>query len=650
MIFLVLAAQFESLRDPLVILVSVPMSICGALLPLFFGLATMNIYTQVGLVTLIGLISKHGILMVEFANELQRNEGLDRRRGDRAGRPGAAAADPDDDGGHGGRPVPAADRQRRRRRQPLLDRPRHRRRHVDRHAVHAVRAARGLHGAGQGPRRRRALGAGPRTGGGFLSALPIRPRAAFPFRSGLAPSLPRSRTTLALAPPLAAANLAQMAMGLTDTIMVGALGVLPLAAVGLGSGLYFTGVIVCDGVLSAVAPLASFALGAGDREAVGRVTASGLLLAAALTLPVVARDAARRAAARADRLRAGTDGRDRPLSARDRLGRAGVSRFRGAALPVCDAVARQGRHGRAGAVRAGQRGAELGPDFRTSRRAAARHRRLRIRLGDHQLADAAGTGRGGHGLAARRPGHSSMGARLRPRLAGTLADIRRILALGLPIGGLQALEIGVFVSSAALMGLFGADALAAHQIAIMCATFTFMVPTGIGQAATVRVATERGAASWHAARRAGFVALALGVGFMAAAAIVFWTMPALIVGAFVATGDPANRAVVALALEFLAIAALFQIVDGMQAVTAGALRGYHDTSVPMLIAAAGYWGVGFVGGWTLAFPLGVGPAGLWWGFVLGLATVAMLLLLRLIERGRREMRDVSHGQSAATIT
>jgi multidrug efflux pump len=78
-IFLVLAAQFESLRDPLVILVSVPMSICGALLPLFFGLGTLNIYTQIGLVTLIGLISKHGILMVEFANELQRNENMDRR-------------------------------------------------------------------------------------------------------------------------------------------------------------------------------------------------------------------------------------------------------------------------------------------------------------------------------------------------------------------------------------------------------------------------------------------------------------------------------------------------------------------------------------------------------------------------------------------
>ena len=88
MIFLVLAAQFESLRDPLVILVSVPMSICGALLPAVLRPRHLNIYTQIGLVTLIGLISKHGILMVEFANELQRNEGLDRRaaieRGGRA--------------------------------------------------------------------------------------------------------------------------------------------------------------------------------------------------------------------------------------------------------------------------------------------------------------------------------------------------------------------------------------------------------------------------------------------------------------------------------------------------------------------------------------------------------------------------------------
>ena len=170
-IFLVLAAQFESLRDPLVILVSVPLSISGALIPLFFGLATMNIYTQVGLVTLIGLISKHGILMVEFANQLQLTEGLDRRAAiQRAARVRL-------------RPilmttaamvvglVPLVTAQRRRRGEPLLDRSRRRRRHVDRHPVHAVRVAGGVHGPGQGPRRRGALDAGARTGGGRLTAL-----------------------------------------------------------------------------------------------------------------------------------------------------------------------------------------------------------------------------------------------------------------------------------------------------------------------------------------------------------------------------------------------------------------------------------------------------------------------------------------------
>ena len=164
-IFLVLAAQFESLRDPLVILVSVPMSMCGALLPLFFGLATMNIYTQVGLVTLIGLISKHGILMVEFANSLQLSEHLDRRQAiERAARVRL-------------RPilmttaamvvglVPLLTAQRRGRGQPLLDRARRRRRDVDRHPVHAVCAARRLHRAGQGPPRRKSLRPGPGNGG-----------------------------------------------------------------------------------------------------------------------------------------------------------------------------------------------------------------------------------------------------------------------------------------------------------------------------------------------------------------------------------------------------------------------------------------------------------------------------------------------------
>jgi multidrug resistance protein, MATE family len=191
------------------------------------------------------------------------------------------------------------------------------------------------------------------------------------------------------------------------------------------------------------------------------------------------------------------------------------------------------------------------------------------------------------------------------------------------------------VTSAALVGLFGADPLAAHQIAINYASITFMVPMGIGQAMTVRVAAERGAGQPAAAHRAAWVGYAMGTAFMAMSAVVIWAAPAAIVATYVATDDPANRALVALALRFLAFAAAFQIVDGMQVVAVGALRGYEDTVVPMVFAGIGYWLIGFVGGWVLTFPLGLGPVGIWWGFVLGLAVVAVLLTLRLHHRSRQ---------------
>ena len=146
-IFLALAALFESFRDPVIILVSVPMSIAGALIfvTLGFGGMSLNIYTEVGLVTLMGLISKHGILIVQFANHLQQ-EGRSKREAieEAAGHP--AAPDPDDDGRHGARRRSADHRERRRRRVALPDGRRHRLRALDRHAVHAVCRAGGLSG------------------------------------------------------------------------------------------------------------------------------------------------------------------------------------------------------------------------------------------------------------------------------------------------------------------------------------------------------------------------------------------------------------------------------------------------------------------------------------------------------------------------
>ena len=187
----------------------------------------------------------------------------------------------------------------------------------------------------------------------------------------------------------------------------------------------------------------------------------------------------------------------------------------------------------------------------------------------------------------------------------------------------------MFVAAGVLVGLIGADALAANQIVLNVASLTFMVPMGVSQAATVRCAFELGAGRPDGAWRAACVALAVGVSFMAAAAIVLWSVPRSIVGIYLDVDAAANRDVVAIATRLLLIAALFQVFDGTQTVAAGALRGYKDTAMPMLIAGIGYWGIGFVGGWLLAFPLGYGAVGLWWGLALGLAVVAILLGVRL---------------------
>lgn len=442
--------------------------------------------------------------------------------------------------------------------------------------------------------------------------------------------LSETRATLALAAPLAAANVSQMAMSVIDTVMVGKLGAVPLAAVALGGGSYFTSVVICLGVLTAVSPLAAYSLGSGDAPAAGRIARSGLFLAVLFSLLVIA------AMMVADRL-LDLIGYD-PALARE-IGRflravcwgapgfllfavlrsllAALNRPRGVMVVLMLCVPANAAlnwvliYGHLGAPALGLVGAAA---------ASASVQWLMMA-----------------GLAAemwrlRRRG-------LAPPLQGAghqvLDDFRRILRLGAPIGGLQALEIGVFVTGAAVVGLFGADALAAHQIAINYASITFMVPMGIGQAATVRVAAERGAGRPDAARRAAFIALALGSGFMAASAIVIWAAPHAIVAVYVSTDEPANRTLVALALRFLVFAGLFQVVDGMQVVAAGALRGYEDTVAPMFFAALGYWVIGFAGGWALTFPLGLGPIGMWWGFVLGLATVAALLTARLYRQAVR---------------
>ena len=212
-----------------------------------------------------------------------------------------------------------------------------------------------------------------------------------------------------------------------------------------------------------------------------------------------------------------------------------------------------------------------------------------------------------------------------------LAQLSR---LGLPIAVSHAFEAGVFSAAVMLMGWISTAAVAAHAVALQIASLTFMVPMGLAQAATVRVGIGHGRQDADHIRRAGWVGFALGTGFMAAMASLLWLFPEELTGLFIDRADPANAAVAALAVQFLVVAALFQIFDGAQVVGQGMLRGLHDTFVPMLFALFGYWIIGIgVGAW-LAFEADWGGVGIWTGLATGLGIVAVLMLSRWLVRAR----------------
>ena len=211
---------------------------------------------------------------------------------------------------------------------------------------------------------------------------------------------------------------------------------------------------------------------------------------------------------------------------------------------------------------------------------------------------------------------------------------RDIVRLGLPIMAIWMLEGGLFGGAAVLMGLIGVAEVAGHAIALNIAAFAFQLPFGIAQAATIRVGLAFGARDRRWIRHAGNVALVLGISVMAATALVMWSVPRLLIGVYVDTSAPANAAVVVLASRYLAVAALFQLADGAQAVGAGVLRGLQDTRVPMVIALFGYWAVGFASSAVLGFATPLAGVGIWWGLAAGLVVVALLLMARWSARER----------------
>lgn len=215
------------------------------------------------------------------------------------------------------------------------------------------------------------------------------------------------------------------------------------------------------------------------------------------------------------------------------------------------------------------------------------------------------------------------------RQAVDLAHHLRLLRLGVPIGIHQSGEILFFTTLALLVGRMGVVPLAGHQIAINLASLSFMVPLGIGGAAATRVGNAIGRGDMPAARRAAAVCLVLGAGAMLAFAALFALLPEPLARLY--TRDPEVIAMVALLLP---IAAAFQVLDGIQTVGAGVLRGAADTTFPAVLAIVGFWIIGLPAGWYLAYEAGQGAAGLWWGMTVGLAAVSVFLVGRIAQRFR----------------
>lgn len=211
---------------------------------------------------------------------------------------------------------------------------------------------------------------------------------------------------------------------------------------------------------------------------------------------------------------------------------------------------------------------------------------------------------------------------------------REIWRLGAPIGLTLGFEASVFSAAVFLMGLIGTAEVAAHAIALQIASLTFMVPLGIAQATTVRVGMSHGRRDPAGIARSGWAGFALGVGFMTMTALGIWAFPGALAGLFIDGNGAQAEQVTRLSITFLMVAAIFQIADGAQVMGASMLRGLHDTRVPMIFAAIGYWVIGIGVGTILAFPLGWGGVGIWAGLATGLAVVSLLMLGRWSRRTR----------------
>ncbi len=218
----------------------------------------------------------------------------------------------------------------------------------------------------------------------------------------------------------------------------------------------------------------------------------------------------------------------------------------------------------------------------------------------------------------------------RGRLVFDPKTCKQIFYLGLPVAGIVILEAGLFAATSILSGVLGAIPLATYQVIIAWVGIAFMTAHGIAEAGMIRVAHGIGRGSMPAARQAGLLTFAMGIGLLLILTAIPLNFPEPLVKIFLEPNDPGFPAVLELTTRLLILAAFFQIFDGLQVMASLALRGLKDTLVPLYLATIGYWVFGVAGGWYLAFPLGLGVDGLWWGMAVGLTVTGSLLALRFL--------------------
>ena len=420
---------------------------------------------------------------------------------------------------------------------------------------------------------------------------------------------------LRLALPVVLAELGWMAMGIVDTIMVAPLGPSAIAAAGIGTSVHMAFAVFGMGLLLGLDTLVSQAYGAGDHRDCHRWLVHGLVMGAALTVPVVAACAA---------VWWGIPHFGFHVDVQPLLrGYFGVVIWSTVPLLLYAAVRRylQGMH-------------VVAP--------------IAFALVTANLMNAVANwaliyGHGGlPALGVPGAAWATMASRVymlgvllaaawwidRRRSSG-LAEVSthlsrerfvRLWQLGFPAATQVTLEVGVFGLATALAGRLDPVSSAAHQLALNIAGASFRVPLGVASAGAVRVGNRVGANDPRGAARAGWTAILLGACFMLLMALAFFAWPRTLIGLF----SP-GEAVVELGASLLLVAAVFQLFDGLQAVATGVLRGLGDTRMAMVVNLAGHWFLGLPVAYALCFPLGYGVRGLWMGLSLGLIVCGVVL-------------------------